>query len=243
MRSGNPTLTESAFGALALAGETMTLDGVVHRAAALLVIAFVAAAWTWHQVAATGGRELVLPFLLVGGIGGLLVAILTIFVKRVSPFTAPVYAFLEGLVLGTLSALMEARFPGIVLHAVGLTFGVLACMLIAYRSGLIAATENFKLAVVSGTGAVCLIYIVDLALAFAGHRVPFVHESGFWGIAFSLFVVALAAMNLVIDFDFVETGVANGSPKFMEWYAAFGLIVTLIWLYLEILRLLGKSRR
>jgi uncharacterized YccA/Bax inhibitor family protein len=177
-----------------------------------------------------------------GLIGGLITALVTIFWKATAPYTAPLYAALEGLALGGISAFYEASFPGIVIQAIALTFGTLFCLLTAYRSGMIRATENFKLGVTAATGAIALLYLVNLGMGFFGKSMPFIHESGFLGIGFSLFVVGIAAMNLVLDFDFIETGVEQRAPKYMEWYAAFGLMVTLIWLYLEILRLLSKTR-
>jgi uncharacterized YccA/Bax inhibitor family protein len=146
------------------------------------------------------------------------------------------------LFLGGISAKLEAVFPGIVIQAVGLTFGTLFGLLMAYKSGLIKATENFKLGVVAATGGIMLLYFVSIVLSFFGIGIPFIHSSGTFGILFSLFVVVVAALNLVLDFDFIEQGAEQGAPKFMEWYAAFGLLVTLVWLYLEILRLLSKLR-
>jgi len=182
---------------------------------------------------------------LVGAIGGFVVALITIFNKTWSPFTAPVYAILEGLFLGGLSSFMERFYPGIVIQAVALTFGVLFCLLAAYRSGLIKATENFKLGIVAATGSIFLIYMVTFVLGIFGVSIPYIHGSGWIGIGFSMAVVVIAALNLVLDFDFIENGAEAGAPKFMEWYAAFGLVVTLVWLYIEILRLLAKlsSRR
>ena len=177
---------------------------------------------------------------MTGAIGGLVVALITVFKKQWSPVTAPAYALLEGLFIGAFSAMMEARFPGIVLQAVGLTFGTLASLLVAYRSGLIRVTENFKLGVVAATGGIALLYLVDIAMGFFGHSVGFIHQSSLLGIGFSVVVVIIAALNLVFDFDFIERGVEQGAPKYMEWFAAFGLMVTLVWLYLEILRLLSK---
>ena len=157
-------------------------------------------------------------------------------------FTAPLYSILEGFFLGGISAIFENQYPGIVIQAVSLTLGTLFCLLLAYRSGLIKATENFKLGVAAATGGIALIYLSTLVLGIFGVNMPFIHESGMIGIGFSLFVVTVAALNLVLDFDFIENGVAHGAPKYMEWYAAFGLMVTLIWLYIEILRLLMKLR-
>ena len=167
---------------------------------------------------------------------------ITVFKKTAAPYTAPAYALLEGLALGGISATLEVRFPGIVIQAVGLTFGTLFCLLAAYRSGLIKATENFKLGVVAATGAIFVLYMVSFVMGFFGGSIGFIHESGTFGILFSAFVVVIAALNLVLDFDFIESAVEQGAPKYMEWYGAFGLLVTLVWLYLEILRLLAKSR-
>jgi uncharacterized YccA/Bax inhibitor family protein len=181
-----------------------------------------------------------MPWLMGGLIGGLIVAMITIFKAEWSPITSPIYAILEGLAIGGISAMAEARFPGIVLQAVGLTFGTLFCLLFAYTSGMIKATENFKLGVVAATGGIFVVYMFTWILGFFGVQIPFIHGSGLVGIGFSLFVVIIAALNLVLDFDFIESGVKNGAPKYMEWYGAFGLMVTLIWLYIEILRLLTK---
>jgi uncharacterized YccA/Bax inhibitor family protein len=157
--------------------------------------------------------------------------------------TTPLYAVLEGLFLGALSAVYEARYEGIVINAVALTFGTLAVLLAAYSSGLVRPSENFKLGIVAATGAIGLVYLVSIALSFFGWSMPYIHGSGPIGIAFSVFVVAVAAFNLVLDFDFIEHGAASGAPKYMEWYGAFGLLVTLVWLYLEILRLLSLLRQ
>lgn len=243
MRSGNPALNEKTFEVAVASSDRMTIGGTVNKTALLLGLVVVAAFWTWGRYSETGNPETVMPYLLIGSIGGFVVALVTIFFKRAALFTAPLYAVLEGLAIGGISAIFETRFPGIVFQAVGLTFGTLFCLLVAYRSGLIKVTENFKLGVVAATGAIALLYIVNLVLSFFGHPIGFIHEGGFYGILFSLFVVTIAALNLVLDFDFIESGAQNGSPKFMEWYAAFGLLVTLVWLYLEILRLLAKSRK
>jgi uncharacterized YccA/Bax inhibitor family protein len=142
--------------------------------------------------------------------------------------------------LGGISAFFESRYPGTVSQAIFLTFGTLAALLVAYRSGWIRATENFKLSVVAATGGIFFVYLISFVLSFFGVNIPLIHGSGIFGILFSLFVVVIAALNLVLDFDFIEQGAEQGAPKYMEWYAAFGLVVTLVWLYLEILRLLGK---
>jgi uncharacterized YccA/Bax inhibitor family protein len=182
------------------------------------------------------------PWMLGGAIGGLIVAIITAFKKAWSPITAPLYAALEGLFLGGVSAFYEARFHGIVIQAVVLTFGTALALLMAYKSRIIQATQNFKLGVAAATGGIFLLYLASFILSFFKINIGFIHSNGLFGIIFSLAVVAIAALNLVLDFDFIEQGAAHGAPKFMEWYGAFGLMVTLVWLYLEILRLLGKAR-
>lgn len=167
----------------------------------------------------------------------------TVFRPTASPISAPIYAIFEGVVLGGLSAVFESMYPGIVVQAVLLTVGVMATLLLVYRLGLIRATEKFKLGVVAATGGIMVIYLVSWILQMFGSGIPMIHESGWVGIGFSLFVVVIASLNLVLDFDFIETGVQRGAPRYMEWYAAFGLLVTLVWLYIEILRLLSKLRQ
>jgi uncharacterized YccA/Bax inhibitor family protein len=208
----------------------------------MLILVLVPASWVWNIFLTSGNPQAIMPWLIGGTVGGFIVALITIFKKQWSPVTAPLYSVLEGFALGGISAFFEARFPGIVIQAVALTFGTLFCLLLAYKSGIIRATENFKLGVVAATGGIALIYVATLILGFFGISMPYIHESGIIGIGFSVFVVIIAALNLVLDFDFIENGTQSGAPKFMEWYAAFGLMVTLIWLYLEILRLLSKLR-
>lgn len=247
MRSGNPALNENTFldvgsGQVVSrdASQVMTLNGTVNKTGFLLLLAVATAAYTWSLFDPMNPGA-VMPWMLVGGIGGFIVAIVTVFKKTWAPVTAPMYALLEGLFLGGISAFFEARFPGIVMQAVMLTLGVLAALLLAYKSGLIRATENFKLGVVAATGGIALLYLVNMGMRLFGFEgMGFIHESSLMGIAFSAFVVVIAALNLVLDFDFIESGAEAGAPKYMEWYGAFGLVVTLVWLYLEILRLLAK---
>jgi len=243
MRTGNPALSAKTFEGLPESSDRMTINGAVNKTAMLLALLLITSAWAWDLFYTTQDINAVLPYLWIGTIGGFIVALVTIFKKTWSPITSPIYALLEGLAIGGISAIFEAAYPGIVIQAVSLTFGTLLVLLLAYKSGLIKVTENFKLGIVAATGAICLIYILDLVLRFIGLSIPFIHEGGFFGIAFSLFVVAIAAFNLVLDFDFIVQGAENGAPKYMEWYSAFGLLVTLVWLYLEILRLLAKTRR
>jgi uncharacterized YccA/Bax inhibitor family protein len=245
MRTANPALNKKTFQdytAEAAASKPMTIQGTVNIAALLLCCLLVSAGWTWNMFYNSGNPDAVMPWMIGGAIGGFIVALITVFKKTWSPITAPIYALLEGLFIGGISSIFEAKYPGIVIQAVGLTFGTLFGLLVAYKTGFIKATENFKLGVVAATGGIALIYFVSFILGFFGVGVPFIHESGLMGIGFSLFVVVIAALNLVLDFDFIEHGAEHGAPKYMEWYAAFGLMVTLVWLYIEILRLLAKLR-
>jgi uncharacterized YccA/Bax inhibitor family protein len=243
MRTSNPALNERVFqGERAVLGDTMTLQGTVNKTGVLLICVIATAAWTWNLFLHSHSPQTVIPLALLGGIGGLIVAMVTIFKKQWAGITAPIYALLEGLVLGSISAILEVRFPGIAIQAVSLTFGTLVILLLAYRSGLIAVTEKFRLGIIAATGGIALFYIVEIVLGFFGIHFTAINGSGVIGIGFSVFVVIIAALNLVLDFDFIETGVRVGAPKYMEWYGAFGLMVTLIWLYFEILRLLSKIR-
>lgn len=242
MRTGNPVLSDKTFEQLTrpLQGGAMTIEGTAQKAAIMLAILVGTALFTWGNITpqTTG-------LITLGAIGGLIVAIVTVVKKEWSPVTAPIYAAVEGLVIGGISAIFERQFPGIVIQAVSLTFGTLGGLLMAYQSKLIKVTENFKLGIVAATLGIAAVYLVDFVLHFFGTSVPFIHESGLVGIGISLFIVVIAALNLVLDFDFIERGAEAGAPKYMEWYGAFGLMVTLIWLYFEILRLLAKlnSRR
>ena len=242
LRSGNPALTAETFRVAtpAYGAEAMTLQGTVNKTGISLLVLLATAAFVWRRFFEAQSVEAVVPFMWAGIIGGMVAALVTVFKKEWAPVTTPIYAGLEGLALGGISAFFEARFAGIVINAVALTFGTLAALLLAYRSGLIRATENFKLGIVAATGAIALLYFLGMVLSLFGTRSPYVHESGAIGIGFSLVVVVIAALNLVLDFDFIEKGVEQEAPKHMEWYGAFGLLVTLIWLYLEILHLLAK---
>lgn len=243
MRSGNPALNEKAFEGLENhSSEVMTINGTVNKTSMLLAIVVITSLYTWSKAQSLDGPGAAIPLVLGGAIGALIVAFITIFKKAWSPVTAPLYAGLEGLALGGISAFYEAQYPGIVLQAVTLTFGTLAALLMAYRSGLIKVTENFKLGVVAATGGIAILYLINIVMGFFGHSMGFIHNSGWIGIGFSAVVVVVASLNLVLDFDFIESGAEQGAPKYMEWYASFGLILTLVWLYLELLRLLSKLR-
>jgi len=242
-RRSNRAHNEKAFKGEVAFGEAMTLQGTVNKTGFLLLCVVAAAAWTWG-LAHPPAPEAAVPWMIGGIFGGFIVALVTIFKQNWAPLTAPIYALLEGLALGGISAMFERTYPGVAVQAVGLTFGTLFVMLLAYKTGMIRATQGFKLGVIAATGGVALLYIVEMVLGGFFHmQVPAINGSGAVGIGFSLFVVIVAALNLVLDFDMIESGVQGGAPKYMEWYGAFGLMVTLIWLYLEILRLLGKARR
>jgi uncharacterized YccA/Bax inhibitor family protein len=245
-RTGNPALKNDSFtGVVRERGaEAMTIEGTVNKTGLSLLILVACAVLQWNVVF---GQALFLPLVLVGMVGGLVTALVTVFKKKWAPVTTPLYAGLEGLMLGGVSLVFNARYPGIVINAVGLTLGTLAVLLLAYRSGLVRPSENVKLGIVAATGAVAVVYFISMGLGIFGRAMPYIHDSGPIGIGFSLVVIVLAALNLVLDFDFIERGAEVGAPKYMEWYGAFGLLVTLVWLYLEILRLLaklqGKGRR
>ncbi|MGC9158270.1 MAG: Bax inhibitor-1/YccA family protein [Terracidiphilus sp.] len=250
MKTSNPALGENTFRTLSGAqyggvideSTRMTLSGTVNKTGILLILAVASAAWTWHLFLQSHDMAAVSPLMMLGLFGGLICAMVTVFKKEWSAVTAPAYALLEGLVLGGFSAFLDLRYPGIAMEAVGLTFGTLFALLFAYRSGLIPVTQKFRLGIVAATGGIMVFYLLEMVLGFFGIQFTAVNGSGTIGIAFSLFVVAIAALNLVLDFDFIEQGVRYGAPKYMEWYGAFGIMVTLVWLYLEIIRLLSKMR-
>ncbi len=252
IKTSNPALGQDTFkqfssgqyGGLIDATARMTLNGTVNKTGILLVCALATAAWTWKSFMQTLDPSSVSLQLMVGLFGGMIFAFVTIFKKEWSPVTAPIYALLEGMALGGISAILNTRYPGIAFQAVSLTFGTLFVMLFLYRSGIIKVTDKFRIGIIAATGGICLFYVASMLLGM--FHISFfgsVWGSGVVGIGFSLFVVAIAALNLVLDFDFIEQGVTAGAPRFMEWYGAFGIMVTLVWLYIEILRLLAKTRR
>ena len=230
------------YGDLINVADRMTLNGTVNKTGILLLCAIATAAWTWQLFVSDHDLTSVGPLMLIGVFGGLICAFVTVFKKQWSPVTAPLYALLEGLVLGGLSATLELRYPGIAIQSVGLTFGTLFVLLIAYRSGVIKVTQKFRLGIVAATGGIMFFYLIEMALGFFGIQFTTINGAGPIGIGFSLIIVGIAALNLVLDFDFIEQGVQYGAPRYMEWYGAFGIMVTLVWLYLEILRLLSKFR-
>jgi len=243
MRSSNPVLKEGAFAGKVITGEAMTIQGTVNKTGLLLLFAVVSAAWTWgltHSETPAAAY----PWMLGGALGGFVVALVTVFKKNWAPIAAPIYAVLEGLFLGGISAILERSYPGIAMQAVSLTFAVMFVMLLAYKFGIIRATRGFKLGIIAATGGIMLVYLANMVMSVFFHtQMSFLYSSTPLGIGISLVIVVIAALNLILDFDMIETAARMGAPKYMEWYGAFGLMVTLVWLYLEILRLLAKTRR
>lgn len=249
-KTGNPALNNDTFakvetGGLVEGDNVMTLDGTAVKTGFLLLLLILSGAVTWNLYFA-GNLVLVTSLFWVGLIGGFLVAMICVFNKKDATFLAPIYAIFEGLVLGGVSGIYQGEYQGIVMQAIGITVAVLVALLFAYASHLIRATENFKLGVISATGGICLLYVVDL-IGSISHlwRVPFINmnDTSPIGILVCVGIAIVAALNLVLDFDFIEQGVNAKAPKYMEWYGAFGLLVTLVWLYLEILRILAKLRK
>ena len=220
----------------------MTFDGVMGKTGILLLCVLLPAAYVWYLFFGAGYTQ-VGWWIIIGIGGGLVTALITMFKPQWAGFSAPLYGVFQGFALGGISAVSEAVYPGIVVPAVALTFGVLGVMVLLYATRIIKVTQKLRMGITAAVGAVMFVYLFTILFSLFGVRIPFVFEGGPIGILFSVFVVGLAAMSLLLDFDRIEWGVANGAPKYMEWYAAFGLMVTLIWLYIEILRLLGKTRR
>lgn len=249
MRTSNPALGEQLFrnmASMSSGGNVMTYQGTLNKTFLLFVIVMAGALWTASMYFLAGNAEtgmaMVFPWMLGGLLAGFIVSLIIIFKKEWAPILAPVYGLLEGLFLGGISVYFETMYPGIAIQATGLTFGILFLMLVLYKTRIIVPTKKFTIAIVACTGAIALVYIVSMLLGFFGVNIPLIYESGPIGIGFSLFVVGIAALNFILDFKMIEDGAEYGAPKYMEWYCAFGLMVTLIWLYIEILRLLAKLR-
>ncbi len=246
-KSSNPVLKENVFHKdFTVSSDAMTVNGTMNKTALMLLIVIASAIFTWNKffqalaVNPDGAAAAVMPWLIVGGIGGLVTALVTAFRPQSSGISAPIYAIFEGLLLGGISAIFEAMYSGIVMRAVALTLAVFLAMLFLYRSGIIKVTEKLKMGIFAATAGIAVVYLVSFIGGFFGMEFSFLHGNSNFSIGFSLVVVAIAAFNLVLDFSFIENAVDSGAPKYMEWYGAFGLMVTLIWLYLEILRLLSK---
>jgi uncharacterized YccA/Bax inhibitor family protein len=234
LRSGNPVLSKNTFNSATNVTETMTINGTVNKTAISLFLLVGTGYLTFNTMNTV--------LLIACGIGGFIVALITVFRKHWAPITVPIYAILEGGMLGGISFMYNSMYDGIVTNAIFLTLGILLSLLMAYRSGLIKPSENFKLGVAAATGGIAIVYLINFVMGFfgSGMGIMNINNSSIMSIGFSLVVIVIASLNLVLDFDFIEEGAEKGAPKYMEWYGAFGLLVTLIWLYLEILRLLAK---
>lgn len=246
VRTGNPGLNDKTFASLprtALADERMTLQGTVNKSFLMLVVLLAAAFWTWSQYLTSNNPATIAVPMVVGAIAGFVLALIISFRMTSAPYLALPYAACEGLFLGGISAELERRYPGVAIQAVGLTFGVLAAMLIGYKTGLIRVTQRFRAIVFGATMAIVLLYVAAMVLHLFHVGTPFLYGSSRLSLGLSLVIIAIAALNLALDFDMIDTGVSQGAPRFMEWYCAFGLLVTLVWLYLEILRFLGNARQ
>ena len=247
-KSSNPVLKDKVFAkGYTTSDEVMTVNGTVNKTALMLLLVLAGAVFTWGKFFngasydnPGAGMSAILPWLLIGGIGGFIMALVTTFRPQSSGVTAPIYAVLEGLFLGGISALFEMQYPNIVMRAVGLTIAVFVVMLSLYRSGMINVNRKFMLGVMAATGGIALMYFVSFIAGMFGANMGFLYGNSNLSIGISLVVVVVAALNLVLDFAFIERASQSGAPKYMEWYGAFGLMVTLVWLYLEILRLLSK---
>lgn len=243
--TSNPTFSKKIFDNYSLTNslaETMTVQGTVNKIALMLLLVVAAAAFTWSKFFAAvegAAASSVMIWMILGIFGGLILAFVITFKKEWAPVLAPIYAVLEGLAIGGISAMFEARFPGLVLKAVALTFSVLFALLFMYKTGIIRVTQKFRTMVIAATIGIGVAYLVSFIIGLFGVDMNFMYGGGTMGLVISLVIVAVAALNLVLDFDFIEQGSQAGLPKFFEWYGAFGLMVTLIWLYLEILRLLA----
>ena len=245
-KSGNPALAEKRFRGTVLDDvvtyeNAMTVRGTLQKFGFLMIMVLGTALYSWKEFASGGNT---MSLILVGAFGGLIIAIILTFKKEWSPFLAPAYALLEGLFVGAISAyynyVFAAKAPFIIMNAVGLTLACAVAMYLLYSFKIIQATQKFKAIVMTATAGIGIFYLLTWVLSFFGVSLPFLHEGSLMGIGFSLFVVAIAALNLILDFDMIEQGAALGAPKYMEWYGAFGLLVTIVWLYLEMLRLLSK---
>lgn len=242
LKSKNPSTNTDTFRRYQTPEGTrpMTIQGAVNKTLILLLLLIATSVYSWNQYATN--PDLGFKLILVGVIGGFVVAFITIFFPKISPYTAPLYALLEGLFIGAISGHYEAQFEGIVFQAVLLTFGTLFAMLLAFKTGLIKVTEKFRLGVIAATGAIFIVYLVSFVGSFFSFQMPYLHDSSPIGIAISVVVVIVAALNLVLDFDYMRNAVEHNMPKFYEWYSAFTLLVTLVWLYIEFLRLIAKIR-
>jgi uncharacterized YccA/Bax inhibitor family protein len=257
-RTANPAFNQNFFNTsevVASPAQAMTVQGTIYKTALLTAMAMATAIFVWYRFytafhtpgltaeqAVSAAISAAMPWMIGGLIGGLVLGLITAFAQKAAPITAPLYALAEGLFLGGVSAFFELKYPGIVAPAIGLTFGTLMVMLMLFTTRIVRVTDKFRAGILMATGAIALLYLATFILGFFSIEIPYIHGSGPIGIGFSVVVVVIAAANLLLDFDFIEKGAEAGLPRHMEWYGAFALLVTLVWLYLEILRLLAKLR-
>ncbi|AKL98293.1 Bax inhibitor-1/YccA family membrane protein [Endomicrobium proavitum] len=233
----NPLISEKVFENAERASAGMTVSGTINKSIFLLIILLAGAYFPWTYA------NIFMPYIWVALIAGFVLAMISIFKQAASPLLSPVYAACEGIVLGLISVSFNKSYPGIVINAVLLTTCALLCMLGAYKTGLLKATPMFRKVVIIATLSIAVVYLIDILLsAFGAGRFPYINDSGTGGIIISLVIVTIASFNLILDFDMIEKGARRGAPKYFEWYCAFSLMVTLVWLYLEMLRLLAKTR-
>ncbi len=245
MKTSNPAFREKTWSQAGtnVGGATMTLNGTAVKAGVLGALLVGSAAWPWHMFFTSNAPvSALMPYVLVGTIGGFIVAMLTIFKQTWAPVTSPIYAVLEGLALGGISAIYEYQYPGVAIQGIALSFAVLGAFLLAYSTKVVRPSQNFLQGVGMATGGIAIYYVIAMVMSMFGMHAPMMWDSGWLSIGFSLFVVAIASLNLFIDFNFIELNVEQGAPKYMEWYGAFGIMLTMVWLYLEVLRLLSKLR-
>lgn len=250
-KSGNPTLSEKIFNRSIQQEQelngTMTVRGAINKFGFLLLMVVAGAAYTWNLFERKfEDPSVIMPYMWTGLIGGFILGLVITFKPNWSSFLAPAYGILQGLFLGALSVVINAAFretyPGIVMQAVGLTFSVAFVMFLLYNFRIIRPTQKFKAVLISATMGIALFYLIVLVMGAFGTYPEFMRlgNNSMLGIGISLFIVAIAALNLILDFERIEQGAEMGAPKVMEWYGAFGLLVTIVWLYIEILRLLSR---
>ena len=242
----NPALNENTFMEnyysenYAIEG-VMTKNGVITKSFILLLIVVATAVFSWIKAISTPAIANIM--IVIGIIGGLITGLIIPFKRTLAPYLAPVYAIFEGLVLGVFSAFFEAEFPGIVYQAVLGTFAVFFTVLSLYASRVIVVTNKVRGVILSATIAVGLVYLVAIVLSLFHVKVPFLYEANAIGIGISVVITIIAASNFLLDFDIIERGLEAQAPKYMEWYCSYGMLVTLVWVYIEILKLLAKMRR
>lgn len=243
-KSGNPVLGEKAFGSITMSGDSsqrMTMQGTMNKTGLLMLLVLAGAYYTWTAFAKGQNVQM---FMIGGAIGGFVIALITVFKKEWSAYTAPAYALLQGLFLGAISAYYNLAFaesmPNIITNAVGLTVSIGIGMFLLYHFRVIKVTEKFRSIIFMATAGIAIFYLVVMVARLFGAQMGFMHDSSPMGIGISLFIIGIASLNLLLDFDMIEQGAAYGAPKYMEWFGGFALLVTLVWLYLEILRLLSR---